>query len=187
MKIKTDSNILSVVYAQAAATNAGATAGKVSGDIDLGSAGSPLAVTKDNILDVIADLGLVLDEADVPEEDRKLTLPSWATRLVKSSDFRDASLAGDNTSIFRNGRLGILDRFEVFTSNNVAHAADGANEAFEVFANHKSALTFAAQIAEEQTGDLGTTGFGAFAKILTVYGFKVTNADGLAHAHIMKG
>ena len=61
--------------------------------------------------------GIVLDEANCPETGRKLVVPAWFAGQVKKSELKDASLSGDSVSIARNGRLGIIDRFEVYVSN----------------------------------------------------------------------
>ncbi len=47
----------------------------------------------------------------------------WVCGMIKKSELKDASLAGDGTSIVRNGRLGIIDRFTLYCSNNLANAA----------------------------------------------------------------
>ena len=108
MKIAIDGTILGEVYADAAAENAGASAGKESGDINLGATGAPVTITKDNILDVLVDTATVLDEQNVPDTQRYIVIPSWMAGMLKKSELRDASIMGDGTSAFRNGRLGML-------------------------------------------------------------------------------
>lgn len=186
IKKRQDTVILGDIYADAASCNQGATAGKITAGFNLGTAGTPLALTKDNITDFIVDLGTVLDETDTPDEERKLTLPAWATALIKKSDLKDASLAGDGTSILRNGRVGMVDRFEIFQSNLLSSVVDGANRAFNAIANHKQALTYAAQISKMETKPAESS-FGYFTRTLMVYGYKVTNPDQLVHAYIRKG
>ena len=116
MKIVVDTNVLTYMVGKAAATNRGATAGRISANVNMGTSAAPVALTKENIIDWIVDMGLVMDEANVPESARKLVLPAWATALIKKSDLKDASLAGDDTSIVRNDRIGIIDRFTAFNS-----------------------------------------------------------------------
>lgn len=186
MKIETDKEVLAYVYSQVDAANTGATAGKISQNINLGSTGAPLAVTKDTIRTLLADLNLVLDEQDIPDEDRYVVLPPWMTKLVKLSDYSDASMTGDNTSMMRNGRLGILDGFTVYKSNLLATVVDGVT-CTEIIAGHKSAISFAAQITDEKASDLGTEGFGSFAKGEYVYGRKVVHPTALVHAHVKAG
>lgn len=186
IKKRQDTVILSDVYADAATYNQGATAGKITAGFNLGTAGAPLALTSTNILDFIVDLGTVLDETDTPDDERKLTLPAWATALIKKSDLKDASLAGDGTSILRNGRVGMVDRFEIFQSNLLSSVVDGPHRAFNAIANHKIALTYAAQISKMETKPAEST-FGYFTRTLMVYGYKVTNPDQLVHAYIRRG
>lgn len=108
MKIAIDGTILGEVYAEAAAENAGDSAGKESGAYDLGTTGSPVEITKDNILDVLVDTATVLDEQNVPDTQRYIVIPAWMSGMLKKSELRDASIMGDGTSAFRNGRLGML-------------------------------------------------------------------------------
>jgi len=108
MQIVIDKDVLSTIYADVAAENAGATAGALSGSYNLGAPGAPVGLTKDNILDFIVDMGSVLDEQNVPQTGRWLGLPAWACGMIKKSDLKDASLAGDGTSIMRNGRVGMI-------------------------------------------------------------------------------
>lgn len=182
LKIAIDSHILSTIYSQAHAQNAGTTAGRISGNINLGTAGSPLSLTKDNIIDLIVDFGTVLDEQNVPESGRWVCLPAWACALIKKSDLRDASLTGDGKSILRNGRLGMIDRFTLYSSNLIDNSAGK----FNIIAGHNVATTFASQITKMETVR-NTTDFGDYVRSLQVYGFKVMKPEALCHAVITKG
>ena len=72
MKIKIDQRVLTDILPGIAATNKGATAGEQSGSFNLGTSGAPLTVTKDGasattaVIDLIVDMGTVLDEANAP-------------------------------------------------------------------------------------------------------------------------
>jgi len=109
LKISIDTDILADTFADAHASNQGATAGIISSSFDLGVTGTPVVLTKANILDYIVNMGTVLDEQNVPETGRFVVLPPWACGMIKQSDLKDASLAGDGTSILRNGRVGMID------------------------------------------------------------------------------
>lgn len=185
MKIAIDKTLLADVYADVAATNAGATAGKLSGDINLGVAGTPVQLTKANILDFIVDMGTVLDETETPEQGRWLLLPSWAAGMLKKSDLKDASLTGDGVSAMRNGRLGMIDRFTLYQSNNLAMGMDGANKVTNIMAGHKAGLTFAAQMNEMETLK-NPNDFGDLVRGLNTYGYKVTNPELLTHGYVYK-
>lgn len=186
LKIQVDTDVLGSVYADAAATNKGATAGKVSSSFNLGASGSPVALTKANILDYIVDLGTVLDETSTPETNRKLTLPAWAVGLIKKSDIKDASLAGDGTSIMRNGRVGVIDRFEVYSSNNISTGTDSTDTVYNILANHPSCIAFAAQITDTETLP-NPNDFGELCRGLVVFGSKVVQPDGVAHGYVKRG
>lgn len=177
MKIAIDTDVLGSVYTNAATANAGATAGRKSAAMNLGTAAAPLAVTKSNVLDVLVDYGTVLDEQNVPESNRWVVIPARMAGLIKKSELKDASLAGDGTSMLRNGRLGMIDRFTLYSSNNL-HVDTGE---WDIIFGHKSAITFAAQITEmEELKD--PNDFGTLARSLMVYGYEVIKPEALGHS-----
>lgn len=178
MQIKIDSDVLAAIPALAHADNAGATAGKVSGNINLGNNTTPLAVTKTNILDVLVDFGTILDEQSVPASNRWVVMPAKMCGLVKKSDLRDASISGDGTSILRNGRLGMIDRFTLYMSNQVNQTE--ADE-YDVVFGHKSALTFASQ-ATKMENLPNPNDFGELVRGLQVFGFQVIKPESMGHA-----
>jgi hypothetical protein len=177
MKIKIDQNVLAGMLTGIAATNKGATAGRISGDINLGTTGAPLAMTKTNVIDLLVDMGTVLDEANAPEAGRFVVIPAKMAGLIKKSDLKDASITGDGTSIQRNGRLGMIDRFTVYVSHNL-NVATGK---FDIVAGHKMGLTFASQMTEMESIRAETT-FGNIVRGLQVYGYKVVKGEALAQA-----
>jgi len=181
-KIAVDRDILGSVYTDVNAANAGNLAGLISQDIALGVAATPKDLTKDNIIDYIIDHGVVLDEANVPESGRWIVLPAWACGMIKSSDFKDASMTGDRVSIARNGRVGMIDRFEVYMSNNLTSAGGETN----IIAGHPSGLTFASQMTNSETLR-NQDDFGNLVRGLQVYGYEVVNDFALTHGVIAKG
>lgn len=187
MKIAIDKTVLKGIKDQASTANKGATAGRISKNIVLGVKGTPVALEKANVLDLLVDLGTVLDEQNVPENGRWVIIPAWAAGMIKKSDLKDASLAGDSTSILRNGRLGMIDRFTIYTSNLLpAGTVDGLTAGeFAVYAGHNSGITFASQITKMET-IRNQTDFGEFVRSLQVYGFKVLKPESLAQAIVTK-
>lgn len=186
MKIEIDRDVLGGIYGEVSEENSGATAGRISKSINLGAVGSPVALTSENILDAIVDLGTVLDEQSVPDSGRWLVLPAWACGLIKKSDLKDASLAGDSTSILRNGRIGMVDRFTIYKSNSVAHVTDGSDNVANIVAGHKAGLTFAAQMTNMEELP-NPSDFGRLVRGLNVYGYKVLEGKYLAHLYAKKG
>lgn len=183
MKIKIDSNVLTGMLPDIASHNMGATAGRISGNINLGAIGAALQVTKTNVLDYIVDAGLVLDEANSPESNRFMVIPAWMAALIKKSDLKDASLTGDGTSVLRNGRIGMIDRFTLYVSHNLNRVNDGGNQCFSVIAGHKMGLTFASQMTEMETLRSEST-FGSIIRGLQVYGYKVVKGEALAKLYV---
>lgn len=183
MKIKIDQRVLTDLLPGIGASNKGATAGQQSAAFNLGTTASPLTVTKDGastttpVIDLIVDMGTVLDEANVPESDRYLIIPARMAGLIKKSELKDASLTGDSTTPLRNGRLGMIDRFTLYVSHNL-NVSSGKTS---IIAGHKMGFTFASQMTEMETLRAQST-FGNIIRGLQVYGYKVVKPEALAQA-----
>jgi hypothetical protein len=175
MKIKIDQRVLTDLLPDIASTNKGATAGRITGNIDLGTTGTPVAITKSNVLDYIVDLGTVLDEANAPEAGRFLVIPAKMAGMIKKSDLKDASITGDSMSVIRNGRLGMIDRFTIYMSHNLSVSSGK----FSLVAGHKMGFTFASQMTNMETIRSEST-FGNIVRGLQVYGYKVVKPEALA-------
>lgn len=198
MKITVDSNVLYNTFNKAAAANMGATAGVKSGSYNLGTDAAPVALTKDNVLQVILSMASVLDEQNVPEADRWLLIDPATRQLLMQSSLAQAQFTGDATSIVRNGKIGGIDRFTVYVTNQLPKGAaaapwvsgDGKENSITspsgvkrrvLMAGHKSALTFASQITKmEQVRN--PNDFGDFVRSLNVYGFKTIQDKALTIA-----
>lgn len=184
LKIAIDTDVLGTVYADVHASNQGTTAGAKSSGYNMGASGSPLAVDKTNVVDYIADAGAVLDEQNVPEGNRWMVIPVWMSNLIKKSDLKDASLSGDGTSIMRNGRLGMIDRFTLYVSNLLATTSDTVNVTNIIF-GHKSGLTFASQLLKNET-IRSENFFGEKLRGLQVFGYKVIKSEALGWMYAYK-
>lgn len=185
MKIKIDQRVLTDMLPDIDAANKGATAGAKSASFNLGTTGAPLTVTKDgaggttSVVDLIVDMGTVLDEANVPEADRYMVIPAKMAGLIKKSELKDASLTGDGTSVVRNGRLGMIDRFTLYVSHNL-YVDTGKTS---IIAGHKMGFTFASQMTEMETLRAQST-FGNIVRGLQVYGYKVVKPEAIAQSVI---
>jgi len=181
MKIVIDTDVLVHLVNGATARNRGTGAGRISQNINLGVAATPVTITRTNVVDYLILMGQVLDEQNIPETGRWIVLPAWASSLLKRSDLRDASLTGDGTSVLRNGRLGMIDRFTIYGSNLLpTSATDGvggndADGATYIYAGHKNALTFASQMTEMEVMRSERT-FGNLMRGLQVYGRRVIDS-----------
>ena len=179
MKIKIDERVLANIVTEVSSNNEGATAGRISGDINLGVTSTPVALTSANVLEYIVDMGTVLDEANAPESDRFLVIPAKMAGLIKKSDLKDASLTGDSQSVMRNGRLGMIDRFTLYMSHNLPVSSGE----FDLIAGHKMGFTFASQMTEMETLRAEST-FGDIVRGLQVYGYKTVKPEALVHGVI---
>jgi hypothetical protein len=189
MKIKIDQRVLVDLLPGVGAFNKGLTAGEQSGSFDLGVTGTPQFLgqvgtgagtgadvnNKYSVTDFIVDMGTVLDEANAPESGRFLVIPAKMANLIKKSELKDASLSGDGTSVLRNGRLGMIDRFTLYVSHNLYR--NGAE--YSVIAGHKMGFTFASQMTNMETLRAEST-FGNIIRGLQVYGYKVVKPEALA-------
>ena len=190
MKITVDTGVLLSILNQANPANQGATAGAISGNINLGTSGAPVATVGRNpstgqveIIDVILRLGQCLDELNIPETGRWVVMPTWATFQIKRSELREVFISGDSVSILRNGRFGQVDRFTIYASNLLPNgvAAGLAAGVYPIFAGHAHALTFASQMTNVETIRSERT-FGQILRGLQVYGSAVLDNKALAQA-----
>ena len=185
LKIAVDGDVLAGMVGLADAANKGAAAGKVSASINLGATAAPVAITKNNVIDFLLDMSLVLDEANVPITDRWAVLPAWMCNRIKKSELKDASLTGDGKSILRNGRIGMIDNIEIFQSNQLPSVVDTVQCTYP-FVGHKSALTFASQLLKNETIP-NQNDFGELMRGLQVYGYEVVKPDGIVEGYVTAG
>lgn len=191
MAIAIDRDVLLGVFDQCDAANKGTTAGAISGVYDLGSDTAPLVLTSSNVLQTITALASVLDEQNVPDTDRWLVITPYVRNLLMSSNLAQAYITGDNASILRNGKIGTIDRFTLYVSNLLPTAEAGedfdtvaldmADKRTAIMAGHKSAITFASQIAKVESLQ-NPNDFGTLVRGLNVYGYKVIKPEALALA-----
>lgn len=194
MKIKIDQDVLYSTFNQGAAYNQGATAGKITAQYNLGTDLAPVALTGSNILQSITQMSSILDEANIPEEGRFLVITPSERNLLMQSNLAQAQFMGDSTSMVRNGRIGVIDRFTVYVSNLLPRGTAGQSwtdpntntssvvastlKRHAILAGHKSAITFASQIAKVESLQ-NPNDFGQLVRGLNVYGNKVVQPDAL--------
>lgn len=177
MKIDIDTDVLAGISADVAATNQGSTAGVQTGTaIDLGAAAAPVTLTAVNAISKIIDCGQILDENNIPETGRWVVIPAWLAAMIKTSELKDASLTGDGVSMLRNGRLGMIDRFTLYSSNLLPYNV--TDTAHSIFFGHSHGLTFASQLTKVETLRAEST-FGTLLRGLQVFGFKVVDGTSL--------
>ena len=143
--------------------------GNVLGDSslsDVNSGGS--ATTASNILGLILDAGKSLDQNNIPETERFLIIDPATAAVLKNSDLKQAYLTGDAESPIRNGNIGMIDRFNVYVSNNLTVASGVTSGIF----GHPKAIAYASQMTNTETVRLESS-FGDGVRGLAVYGYKV--------------
>lgn len=185
MAIALDTDILGNMYVDAHGQNIGNAAG-ASGYYNMGSIGTPIALhtgataTNDiNVIDALMYAESVLSEQNVPEDDERwIVLPTWACMLLQTSDLRRADSMGSpaNQDVLRNGKLGKLGQFTIYRSNNLPKSGGNTIIPF----GHKSALTFASQLVDNETLP-HPTAFGTIMRGLQVYGYRVVKPEALGY------
>jgi hypothetical protein len=186
LKIELDKRVLAYIPANVHAKNKGTAAGRITGNIGLGTTGSPVAITRATILQKILDMGQVLDEQNVPETGRFLILPFWATNKLKGSDLKAVYLTGDGTTPLRTGEVGRIDRFTIYNSNLLPNFTDSGDATTYFIAGTKDGLSFATQLTKTETYPL-VDDFGHGMKSLVVFGRKVLRSECLTVCYVKQG
>lgn len=201
MKISIDSTVLYNTFKSSATGNFGATAGVSSSSYNLGTDTAPVVLTGSNVLSTLTALSGVLDEQNIPETERFLIIDPATRNWLMSSNLAQAQFMGDSSSMVRNGKIGMIDRFTVYVSNNLPKAiagtatpwlsGDGSENSITstgtdlkrraIIAGHKSAIGFASQMTKMETVR-NPNDFGDFVRGLNVYGYKVVKPEALAFA-----
>lgn len=144
---------------------------------DLGTVA--IHTTARNLYDSFVDLSVVLDEANVPEEDRfAVVKPSLYGRILKLDEFISA---GDalGAATRTNGFVGEVAGLAIYKSNNMPAVTDAAATGGAVIAGSRIATTFAEQIASLEAARMEKR-FADMVKGLHVYGAKVVRPTALA-------
>ncbi|MDP1509341.1 P22 phage major capsid protein family protein [Paenibacillus sp. CMAA1739] len=144
---------------------------EVKAENTMGNDATPITPTKDTAYDLLIDLGVLLDENNVPESERFVVVPAWYYGLL----LKDARFTKD-PNVIRTGYVGDIDGMTVYKSNNVPNTA-GAK--YKIIAGHKSTISFAGQVdsveafrPEKQFSDA--------VKGLQVFGAKCIKPEALA-------
>ena len=158
MKISVDTTVLGAIYS-----------GLSAGVDDTGAVAS-----SSTMLGYVLDAGQVLDEANVPESGRYIVLAPKHINMLKQSDLKSVNITGDGTSPLRNGNVGTIDRFTVYSSNNLPTVSGQKMS----YAGVRDGLAFASQITQVETVRREAT-FGDGVRGLNVFGYKVVKEDAI--------
>ena len=114
----------------------------------IGSLTTPKVPTKDDAYEYLVDLGVMLDEGDIPNTGRFVIVPAWFHGLLLKDDrfVRSGTVTGDQR--LRNGEVGEAAGFAILKSNNVPNTA-GAK--YRIIAGHSMATAYVEQVLDVQT------------------------------------
>ena len=204
LKIQIENEVFfnSFVTEGPAAANIGATAGAISAAYNLGTDVTPIdQATPENVLKAILRMSTVLDEQNVPEDNRWLIISPFDRQLLMQSSIAQAYFTGDQSSVIRTGKIGMLDRFSVYVSNLLPRGAaakalvsgltdtatgaavSNAKARRTMIAGTKAAVSFAMTV--NKTEPLrNQTDFGDIVRGLAVYGRKTVKPQALVVAQV---
>jgi N4-gp56 family major capsid protein len=141
----------------------------------IGSDTTPKVPTKADAYEFLVDLGVVLDENNIPEEGRWVVIPPWFEALMLKDDrFTHATATGDD--VIRNGVIGRAAGFTLMKSNNVPNVT---GTKYKIIAGHRMAFSYAEQINQVEAYRPEKR-FADAVKGLHLYGGKVVRPEGLA-------
>lgn len=156
---------LASLHAQVAASNS------------IGDVGTPVTDvgTAGRLYEYLTELGVRLDEANVPSAGRWVILPPWAEALLRRDQRFVGTGGAQAEATLRNGEVGQAAGFTVYKSNNVARSGDE----FYILAGSNLAWTLAVQI-DKVEAYRPERRYGDAVKGLMLYGARVTRPTGLA-------
>lgn len=189
MAVAIDREVLLNSFNTGVAANKGTGAGAKSGSMNLGTDNAPVAATPANALQMLINLSTVLDEQNIPSSNRWIVISPYFRNLLFQSDLKMVYVTGDDGSPLRTGKIGMIDRFTVYVSNQLptalagqdffGNAQAGALKRGAILAGHTEAITFATQYSKMETLR-NTNDFGDLVRGLQVYGYRTVQPTALA-------
>lgn len=132
-------------------------------------------LTSENAYDYLVDLGVLLNEHNVPMLGRWVVIPPWFHGLLLKDPRFVGNGTGYNQAILQGGWVGDAAGFRIHLSNNVPLSSG----TYSVIAGTNAAGSFAEQLVELEAYRREEN-FSDAVKGLHVYGAKVTQPDALA-------
>lgn len=151
-------------------------------------------VTSSNVYALVVDLANKLDENDIPQENRHLSVPPWFKNILVQASALQPAIAMAYEDKVLNGRVARVSGFDVHMVSDDRFStdaepiypnatADAGVSGYKILANHIGFCTFAHKYAESRVVDSQLQ----FAKLyqgLNLYGFKVLNLRRKAGAYL---
>lgn len=163
--------LLSALPAFADSANMGANAGILSGNINLGEAGSPVEITKTTASDTLLSCTQALDEQKVPQDGRFVVVDAGFWKRLMG-DLKDAAAMGDTVSTLRTGKVGTIDGLTVIKSTLLPYQTDSGETCCTALFGRAEATVFASTINNVKQVT-PTDEFAEIIRGLNVYGYKV--------------
>lgn len=139
--------------------------------------GTTAITSGDYAYNALVDMGVKLDEADVPSEGRWAVIPPWYHGLLqKNANFINAEKSADQGRALRTGFIGEAAGFMLLKSNNVPLIT---GDDYAVLAGTPAAISYAEQIVSTEAYRMERR-FADGVKGLHVYGAKVVRPQCLA-------
>lgn len=190
MADRIDDHVIGNIYADVHSANRGRSAGIYTQAIDLGDVGAPYHVTGESIVQFLTNISIVLDEQNVPEDQRYVLLPPIARSAINASPLANACYTGDNQSlIFKGNMMGSVFmqplNLSVMFTNKVRPFIDPTTnyQAYNVLAGRKDATAFITQLTHQRVME-DRDSFDHFYQGLQVYGWGVVRPESLAHGYV---
>lgn len=142
----------------------------------LGSTVSPKTISAaTDAYEYLVDLGVLLDQSNVPSQGRWAVVPPWYHGLLLKDDRFVGVATASAEQALRNGQIGEAAGFAVMKSNNVPVSSTD----YKVMAGYVGAISFAEQISKVEAYRPELR-FADAVKGLHLYGAKVVRPAGLA-------
>lgn len=143
----------------------------------VGSTGSPKTdVSTHGAYVYLVELGVLLDNANVPSEGRFAVVPPWFHGYLQQDSRFVGNGTPGNLDVAENGRIGRVAGFDVYKSNNVP--ATTATK-YRIVVGHPMAWSFAGQITSIEAYRPQAR-FADAVKGLMTYGAKVVRPSAIA-------
>lgn len=139
-------------------------------------------LTKTNVFDYFSKAQEILDDREVPEDQRWAALPPAVFTLIKESSEFNAYSAEARDEAIKRGYAGQFAGFKLYKAPS-QRLPGNKTSGWHVLLGHKSAIAFAMGLTETGTED-AIANFGQKYKSLYVYGAKVPDERRKALAEI---
>jgi len=141
----------------------------------------------DFFVQVLEPAKVIMDQNDVPDEDRYMTAPPWAASLISQTEgfIKAIDLDGSPNRTMQRGFMGQISTFNVLKTNNCPQpvAGGGGTGVWGIQFGHPMALTYAEQIAQSEAMRL-INDFADGVRALHLYGVKLVRPDCIGVAYV---